>query len=83
MLGDRHDHLAAHDLPFHMRVGIIFPDAVVAVLVNEFVWRQLLQPIVIVPAPLVQGKGLVQAALVVVDEPAGSDVHRAYKGQHS
>jgi hypothetical protein len=56
-----------------MRVGVIFPGAVVAVLGDRLVWRQLLQPVVIV---------LVQAAFVVVDEHAGGDMLRVYKHLH-
>jgi hypothetical protein len=56
-----------------VRVGVIFPGVVVPVFADRFVRGQFFEPIVIV---------LVQTALVVVDEYAGSDVHRRTKDQH-
>src|SRR5215813_11604574 len=32
---DRHHNLAPHDLPLHVRIGIVFPGVVVAVLVHR------------------------------------------------
>jgi hypothetical protein len=72
-VSDRHHHFAAHDLPFHMRVGVIFLGAIVTVLADRLVWSQFFQPVVVI---------LVQAALVVVDEHTCCDMLRVYKGQH-
>ena len=43
-VGDRHDHLAAHDLALHVRVGVVLAGAVVPVAADRLVRRQLLQP---------------------------------------
>ena len=72
-VGDRHDHLAAHDLPLVVGVGIVFAGAVVVVpLRRRIERRQLFQPLVVVA---------VQPRLVVVDEHAGGDVHRVDQHQ--
>ena len=45
---DRDDDLAAHHLPLEVRVGVVLAGAVVAILADRRVGRQLLQPIVVV-----------------------------------
>ena len=57
---------------FMMRVGVVFAGAVVVIACDRLVGRELFEPLVVV---------LVQAALVVVDEHAGRDVHGVH--QHS
>lgn len=47
-LGDGDDQIAAHDLALHVGVGVVFAGAVMVVLGGRCVWRQLLQPQVIV-----------------------------------
>src|SRR5690242_13772738 len=54
-----HDHLAPHDLTFHMRVGIVFPCVVVTVLVDRFVGCEPLQPLIII---------LMQSMFIIIDE---------------
>ena len=43
-LGDGDDHLAAHDLAFHVGVGVVLPGAVVVALRGRGVGGELLQP---------------------------------------
>ena len=71
-VGHRYHHFTAHDLPFQVRIGVVLAGAVVPILVDRCMWRQLFKPHLII---------VVQAALVVVDEYAGGYVHRIYKGQ--
>ena len=66
----RHYYLSPHYLSLHVRIGIVFPGIVVAVLVHRFVRSQFLQPPVIIA---------VKPAFVVVDENGRSDVHRVYE----
>ena len=80
-VGDRHDDFAAHNLPLHMRIGVVFPGVTVTVLADRLVRGQLFQPIVIVPV-LASRAGLVQAAFVVVGEHTGCDVLCVCKDQH-
>ena len=71
-LGHRHHHLAPHDLAFQVGVGIVFAGIIVPVLADGRMGSQSLQPLFIV---------LMQSVLVVIDEHAGRNVHRRYKGQ--
>ena len=43
-VGDRHDHLAPHDLAFQVRIGVILAGPVVTVLGNRFVRGEFFQP---------------------------------------
>ncbi|VTR70089.1 hypothetical protein DESC_780278 [Desulfosarcina cetonica] len=70
-LRNGHDHLPAHDLPFHMRIGIVFAD-IVPILRHRFVGGQFFQPDIIV---------VVQAGFIVIDEHRGGDVHRVDQHQ--
>ena len=70
--GDGDHHLAAHELAFHVRVGVILAGAVVVVGGHGLVRGELFEPLVVVA---------VQPALVVVDEDAGGDVHRVDQAQ--
>lgn len=65
-VGDGHHHFAPHDLPFHVRVGVIFTGAVVPITGHRFVGRKLFQPVVVI---------LDQAVFSIVDVDAGGDVH--------
>jgi hypothetical protein len=71
-VGHRDHHLAAHHLALQMRVGIVLARPIVPILVDRCMRRQLFEPDLVV---------MVQATLVVVDEYAGSNVLRIYKGQ--
>ena len=70
--GDRDDDFAAHDLPFHVGVGIIFAGSIVVILRGWRVRREFLEPDVVVAD---------QSALVIVDLNAGGDVHSVYKAE--
>jgi hypothetical protein len=63
--GDGDDNLAAHNLAFEMRVGVVFPGAVVVVLRRRFMRRELFQPNIVV---------VEQAVLGIVDIDAGCGV---------
>jgi len=69
-LADRDHHLAPHHLALHVGVGVVLAGLVVLVAANRFVGGQLFQPALVI---------LVQAALVVVDEDRGRDVHGVYQ----
>src|SRR5713226_6402015 len=57
---DGHDHFTAHDLPFVMRVAVVFAGAVVVIaLRRRVIRREPFEPALVV---------LVQSRLVVVDE---------------
>jgi hypothetical protein len=58
-IGDCHHNLTSHDLTFHVRIGVVFPGAIVTVLADRLVRGQLLQPVVVI---------LVQAAFNIVDQ---------------
>ena len=47
-LGHCNHHLAAHDLPFQVSVGIVLAGAIVLILAGRRVGRQSLQPLLIV-----------------------------------
>ena len=65
-LGDRHGHVAAHDLTLVMGVAIVLTGAVVVIDLRRGIERrQTLQP---------AGVVLVQARFIVVDEDAGGYV---------
>ena len=67
------DDFAAHDLAFHVGVGVVFAGAVVGVALGRFVERgQLLQPLFVIG---------VQARLIVVDEDRSCDVHGVDQAQ--
>ncbi len=66
------DDLAAHNLPFQMRVRVILAGAVVPVLVDRRVRRQLFEPYLVI---------VVQATLIVVDENTRSNVPSRHKAQ--
>ena len=68
-LADR-DHRLTHHLALHVGVGVVLAGLVVLVAANRFVGGQLFQPALVI---------LVQAALVVVDEDRGRDVHGVYQ----
>ena len=65
-VGDRDDDLAAHDLAFHMGIGVVFAGSIVVVARDRLVRRQLFKPDLVV---------VMQATLVVVDENRRGDVH--------
>jgi hypothetical protein len=73
--------VAAHDLPFRVGIGVVpsatlgtgLAGAIVAVFADRLVRSQFFWPVIIV---------LVQAALVVVDEHVGWNVHRRTRGQN-
>ncbi len=56
---NRYDYFAAHDLPFQVRIGVIFAGAIVPVAGDRRVRGELLQPEFVV---------VVQTRFVVVDE---------------
>ena len=56
----------AHDLPFHVGVGIVFT-GIVAVLGHRLMGRQLFEPYVIV---------VVEPGLIIVNEDGSRDMHR-------
>ena len=64
--GDGDDDFAAHDLAFHVGVGVVLAGAVVAVLGGWRVRREFFQPDIVV---------VEQTVLGVVDEDRGGDVH--------
>ena len=66
-VGHRDDHLAAHDLPLQVGVGVIFARPVVLILTNRRVRCQPFEPHLII---------VVQATLVVVDKHTRSNVYR-------
>jgi len=43
-----HNDLTPHDLAFHVRIGIVFTSVIMAILVDRLMWRQLLQPFLII-----------------------------------
>jgi hypothetical protein len=49
-------------------VSVVFPGAIVPVFADRFMQCQFCPPVVIIPGPLAQDKGLVQATFVVVIE---------------
>src|SRR5208337_3485686 len=59
-------HFTAHDLAFHVSVGIVFAAVVVAIAVDRLVRGQMFEP---------RGVVAVESALVVVYEHGSSDVH--------
>ena len=61
-LGDGHDDLAAHDLAFHVGVGVVLAGAVMAVLAGRRVRGEFFKPLVVVGE---------QALFIVVDVDAG------------
>lgn len=65
--GNGDDHLTAHDLPFHVRVGIVFAGPVMVVLGCRRMRRELFQPNIVI---------VQQAFLGVIDEDRSRDVHR-------
>jgi hypothetical protein len=74
-VGDSNHHLAAHNLPLQVGVGIILTGAVVQpacgpALADRRMRRQLFEPHLII---------VVQPALVVIDELAGRNVLRIYQ----
>ena len=72
-LRDGDDDFAAHDLPFHVGVGVILAGAVVCVALGRGVkWGEFFEPLLVV---------LVQARFVVVDENRRGDVHGVDKDQ--
>src|SRR6266508_1857791 len=46
--GHRNDHFTAHHRTFDMRVSVVLACSVVMVLVDRFVWRQALEPDLVV-----------------------------------
>ena len=65
--GDRYHHFPPHQLPFEMGIAIIFSGAVMSILGDRLMRRQLFQPLPVV---------LPQSAFMVVNEDAGRNVHR-------
>src|SRR5207248_8478715 len=65
-VGDGHDNLAAHDLPFQMRIGVVFTGAVMLVDAGRLVGGQFFQPHVII---------VVKPVLIVVNKNGRGDVH--------
>src|SRR5215216_6867582 len=66
------DHLAAHDLAFHMCIGVIFARIVMTILSDWFVRCQFLQPFLVI---------IVQSAFVIVDKYGCRNVHCIYQNQ--
>jgi hypothetical protein len=64
-IGNGYNHFPTHDLPFHVGIGIILTN-IVMILGYRFMGRQFLQPDIVI---------VVQAALIVINENAGCDVH--------
>lgn len=60
------DDFTTHDLPFQVRVRVVFPGAVVMIVRGWLMGREFLQPNLVI---------VQKAALVVVDENRGGDVH--------
>ncbi len=64
---DGHNDFPAHDLTFHVGVGVVFSGSVVGITLGGGIKRgELLQPFFVV---------LVQARLIVVNKNPGGDVH--------
>src|SRR4030095_4663767 len=70
-IGNRNHNFPTHDRSFKVGVRVVF-GAVVAVLAVGFLGREFLQPDLEI---------VVQPAFIVVDENAGSDVHRVDQAQ--
>ena len=73
--GDCHHDFTSHDLPFVVRVGVVFASAVVQAAAAGRVGAGVEGNKVFQPAVVV----LVQAAFIVIDEHTGGDVHRVRK----
>src|ERR1041385_1282032 len=69
---DGDNDFAAHDLPLHVRVRVIFASSVVQVLRGRRVRGEFLEPFLIIG---------VEARFIVVDEYGSSDVHGVDKHQ--
>ncbi len=67
-----HYDFSPHYLPLDVRVGIVFPSIIVAVLVDRFMRSQFLQPRLII---------VEKTPLVVVDEDGRRDVHGVYQSE--
>lgn len=67
-----HYYVSPHYLSLYVRIGIVFPGIVVAVLVNRFVRREFFQPSLII---------VVKSSLVIVDEDGCRDVHGVYESE--
>ncbi len=65
-------HFAAHDLPFHVGVGIVFAAVVVPILVYRLVGGELFEPCGVVA---------MESAFVVVNEHGSGDMHRVDKNE--
>ena len=65
-ISDGDDDFAAHDLAFHVGVGVVFAGAVVLVLGSRGMRGEMFEPLFVV---------FVQAGFVVVDEDGCGDVH--------
>ena len=65
-------NFTAHDLAFHVSIGIVFPAVVVSILVDRLVRGELFEP---------RGVVAMESALVVVDEHRSSDMHCVNKNQ--
>lgn len=70
--GDGDDHFPAHHLPLQVRISIILARAVMAILPNRLMGRQLFEPLIIV---------VVEAGFVIVDEHGSRDVHGVHENQ--
>jgi hypothetical protein len=68
--GNGNDHFPPHNLPFQMRIGIVFPRAVVVIAVDRLMRSQLFEPDLEI---------MVETSLVVVYEDGGSYMHGIYK----
>ena len=64
-----HYDFSPHYLPLDVRVGIVFPSIVVAVLVDRLMRGQFFQPGLII---------VEKSSLVIVDEDGRRDVHGVY-----
>src|SRR4030095_12156278 len=69
---DRNHSLAAHHLSLDVRVGVIFASLIVVILAHGFVWRELLEPCLII---------LVQPTFVIINENRSRNVHRIHQRQ--
>ena len=65
-IGDRDDDLAAHDLAFEMRVGVVLASSVVLVLADRLVWSQPFKPDFVI---------VQETAFRIVYEDRRTDVH--------
>src|SRR5207249_10244079 len=64
------DHLASHDLPLDMRIGIVLSGVVVPILAHRLMRHEPFEKVVVI---------FQKARLVVVDIDACADMHRIHE----